>query len=88
MRNKGLYQELSQNTRCVLDLLLLASSLSNPGLGLGPSLVQGQQTALASSLDELIGLCNKLGTGLEEPGVGNLGLVQDVLNGSILREGQ
>ena len=88
MRNKRLNEELSQDTSSVLNLLLLASSLSDPSLGLSPGLVQSQKTALSSSLDELIGLRNELGTVLEEPRVGDFGLVQDILDVGILREMQ
>lgn len=86
MRHKGLDQELSQDTVNSLDSLLLAGTLLNPSSGLGPGLVQGQKTALASSLDELVGLCDKLGTGLEQPGVLDLGLVEDVLGRGIRGE--
>ena len=86
--NKRLDKELSQNTSGVLNLLLLSSSLSDPSLGLGPSLVQGQQAALASALDELIRLRNELGAGLEEPRIGDFGLVQNILNAGILGEMQ
>lgn len=88
MGNEGLDEELTQNAGGVLDLLLLAGTLSNPGLGLWPSLVQGQKTALTTALDQLIGLRNELGTSLEEPGVGDLGLVQDTLDVGILSEVQ
>lgn len=86
MRDEGLDEEVPQHTNCVLDLLLLASSLSDPGLGLSPWLVQGQKTALASTLDELVRLRDELGIGLQQPGVGDLGLVQDILNLGILGE--
>lgn len=86
VRDERLNEELSQNTLCGLNLLLLTSTLSNPGLGLGPGLVEGQQTALSSTLDELIGLCDELGTALEQPRVGDLGLVQDVLDIGVLGE--
>lgn len=86
--NERLDEELSQNTADVLNLLRLAGALSDPGLGLGPGLVEGEQTALASSLDELIGLRDELGAGLEKPGVGDLGLVQDGLDAGVLGEVQ
>jgi hypothetical protein len=84
VRNKGLDKELSQDTSGVLNLLLLTGSLSNPGLGFSPRLVQSQETALASALDELIGLRDELGIRLEEPRVGDLGLVQNILDVGIL----
>lgn len=83
MRHEGLNQELSQDTIDSLDSLGFAGTLLNPSSSLSPGLVQGQKTALASSLDELIGLCDKLGARLEQPGVLDLGLVKDVLGGSI-----
>lgn len=88
VRNERLDKEVSQDTSSVLNLLFLASSLCNPGLGFGPRLVQRQKTTLASALDELIGLCDELGAVLEEPRVGDLGLVQDILNVGILGEVQ
>ncbi len=42
-------------------LLVLACALDNPLLRLFPGLVEREKTGLASSLDELIGLCDKLG---------------------------
>jgi hypothetical protein len=88
MGHKRLDEELPQNASGVLNLLLLTGSLSNPSLSLGPGLVQGQKTALSSSLDELIGLGDELGVGLEKPRVGDLSLVQDVGNVGIFREVQ
>lgn len=88
MRNKGLDEEVSEDTGGVLNLLLLASTLSDPGLGLGPGLVEGEKTALATTLDELIGLCDELGASLEEPRVGDLGLVEDVLDVGVLGESE
>lgn len=88
MRNEGLDEELAQNTGGVLDLLLLAGALSDPGLGLGPGLVEGQETALATALDQLIGLRDELGAGLEEPRVGDLSLVQNTLDVGILSKVQ
>jgi hypothetical protein len=84
--DEGLDEELAQDAGDVLDLLLLAGAGGDPGLGLGPGLVQGQQTALAAALDELIGLRDELGALLEEPGVGDLGLVQDILDVGVLGE--
>jgi len=88
VRHKRLNEELSQNASSVLDLLLLSSSLSDPGLGFSPGLVQGQETTLASTLDELIGLCDEFGARLQKPRVGHLSLVQDILNVGILGESQ
>ena len=88
MRNKRLDEELSQHTSGVLNLLLLTGSLSDPSLSLRPGLVKGQKTTLSSSLDELIGLGDELGVGLEKPRVGDLSLVQNILNIGILGEVQ
>jgi hypothetical protein len=88
MGHKRLDEELGQQAGDVLDLLLLASSLSNPSLGLGPSLVQGQQTTLSSTLDELVRLCDKLGTGVKKPRVCDLSLVQHIIHISVLGESQ
>jgi hypothetical protein len=73
--NERLDEELTKNTDDVLNLLGLRGTLSNPSPGLGPGLVEGQETALASPLDQLVGLRDELGAGLEQPGVGDLGLV-------------
>jgi len=78
MWHEGLDEESSKHTLNVLDLLGRAGALCYPGLRLWPGLVQGQETALASALDELIGLRDKLGARLEEPRVGDLGLVEDI----------
>ena len=86
MRHERLDQELSQDTIDSLDSLGLASALLNPGSGLGPGLIQGQKAALASSLDELIGLCDELGARLVQPGVLDLGLVKDILGRNTLGE--
>ena len=86
VRHERLDQELSQDTIDSLDSLGLASTLLNPSSGLSPGLVQGQKAALASSLDELIGLCDELGARLVQPRVLDLGLVKDVLGGSTLGE--
>ena len=86
MRHEGLDQELSQDTINSLDSLGLAGTLLNPCSGLSPGLVQGQKAALASSLDELIGLCDKSGARLAQPGVLDLGLVKDILGRSTLGE--
>jgi len=86
VRHERLNQELSQDTIDSLDSLGLASTLLNPSSGLSPGLVQGQKAALASSLDELIGLCDELGARLVQPRVLDLSLVKDVLGGSTLSE--
>lgn len=72
----------------MLNLLGLSCALLDPLAGLGPGLVEGQQAALASPLDQLVGLCDELGAILEQPRVGDLGLVQNVLDSLVLREVQ
>ena len=77
VRNKRLDQEISQNAVDSLNPLSLLCSLGNPFPCHAPGLVKSQQAALASSLNQLVGLCNKLGTGGLEPWVFHLSLVQD-----------
>jgi hypothetical protein len=86
VRNERLYQELPEHTHDALDLLRLACASRNPGLRLGPGLVQGQEAALASPLDELVGLRDELGSGDQQPRVGDLGLVEDVGDLGVLGE--
>jgi hypothetical protein len=71
---------MPQDTVDRLDPLRLSCPRLNPLTGLGPGLVQGQQTALASPLDQLIWLCNELGTRSQQPRVCGLGLVEDALD--------
>ena len=80
MRDKRLDEELPEDTLDVLDLLFLGGTLSNPRLCFRPGLVEGKKTALASPLDQLIWLGDELGAGNEEPWVGDLGLVEDVVD--------
>jgi len=78
MRNEWLDKELSQNTIDSLNSLFLASSCSNPLFCLSPGLVQAQKTTLASSLDQLIRLCDEFGARDQQPWVCDLGLVKDI----------
>jgi hypothetical protein len=78
--HKRLDEELPQNTVDCLDLLLLACPRLDPLTSLGPGLVEGQQAALASPLDQLIWLCDELCSRDEQPGVCDLGLVEDALD--------
>jgi hypothetical protein len=78
--HERLNEESPQVTLDVLDLLELVCALCNPRLGLGPGSVQLEQTRLASPLDELIGLCDELGTGSEKEGECGLGSVKDALD--------
>lgn len=80
MRHKWLDQELSQDTINGLDAYRLAGTLLDPLSGFRPCFVQSKETALASTLDQLIRLCDKLGTGLQQPWVVDLGLVEDVFD--------
>ena len=83
MRDKWLNQKLPQHALDRLDLLRLPSASLNPLPGLRPGLVERQQAALATTLDQLIRLCNELGTRSEQPWVCGFGLVQhrrDVLS--------
>ena len=86
MRHEWLNQELSEHAHDGLHLLRLARTSCNPGLCLWPRLVQRQETALASSLDELVRLGHELGPGCKQPRVGGLGLVEDVGDFSVLGE--
>jgi hypothetical protein len=86
MGHKRLDQELSEVANNVLDLLLLARSLLNPGSCFGPGLVESQETTLASSLDQLIWLCDKLGAWSLQPWVCGFGLVEDSGDLLIFRE--
>lgn len=77
MRHERLDKELSEDTSDVLNLLFLASSCFNPCSCFVPSLVQGEETALSSSLDQLIWLSDKLGTWCLEEWKCGLGLIED-----------
>jgi hypothetical protein len=77
MGHEGLDEELPQHTIDRLDALRLARPLRDPRLRLGPLLVQRKETALASPLDQLVGLCDEPGAGLQQPWVCGLGLVED-----------
>lgn len=80
MGNEGLDQELPQYTIDSLDALLLSCPRLDPFPRLSPGLVQREQTALASPLDQLVWLCDELGSGSEEPWVCGLGLVEHALD--------
>jgi hypothetical protein len=86
VRHEGLNQELTQDTRDGLNLNVLGSTGLNPLAGLSPGLVQSEETALASALDQLIRLRDELGAGSQEPRVGDLGLVEDILDGLVIGE--
>lgn len=86
MRDKRLDQELAEVALDVLDLLFLASAFCNPSTSFGPGLVEGEETALASTLDQLIWLSDELGVFGKQPGVCGLGLVEDSVDVGILRE--
>lgn len=86
MGYERLNEEMPQNTLDGLDLLPLASAGFNPSTGFGPGFVQGQETALASTLYQLIWLCDEFGTVGQQPGIGDFGLVEDGFDGSIFGE--
>ena len=85
--HERLDEESPQVALNVLNLLELVCALCNPRLGLGPGSVQLEQTRLASPLDELIGLCDELGTGSEKEGECGLGGVKDALDVVTILEG-
>lgn len=80
MGNEWLHEELSQITIDRLDFLLLARSSCNPGFGLRPCLVEGEEPALASSLDQLIWLSHQLQSRLQQPWECSLCLVKDAID--------
>ena len=86
MRDERLDEELPKDTVDGLDLLVLSSLGGNPLLCLWPCLVQCEKTALASSLDELIWLCDKLAARDEQPRVLDFGLVKNILDVLVLWE--
>ena len=65
MRYEWLDKEMSQNTLYSLDLLSLASAGLYPSTSFRPRLVQGQKTALSSTLDQLIGFGDEFSTVLQ-----------------------
>lgn len=77
VRHKWFDKELPEHTRNVLDLLFLSGSCCDPFSGFWPGLVQGQETSLASSLDQLIWLGNQFHAWCLEPGKCALDLVED-----------
>lgn len=83
VRNERLNEELTENAGDRLNLNVLGSTGLNPFPGLGPGLVQGQKATLSTSLDQLVGLGHELGTGGQQPGVADLSLVEDILDGNI-----
>lgn len=87
MGNERLNEESPEVALNVLNLLSLVRACGNPLLRLGPGSVKLEQTRLASPLDQLVGLCDKLGTGSEEERVGGLGGIEDALDVVALAEG-
>jgi hypothetical protein len=86
MRHKGLDQEIPQHAVNGLDTLFLLCASGNPGSSLWPALVEAQETTLASPLDQLIGLCDELGSGSKQPRVLGLDSVENTFDISILGE--
>lgn len=86
--NKWLDEEVPQHALDVLDLDGLVGALGDPGLGVGPGGIELEQAGLASPLDELVGLCDKLGAGGEQEGIGGLGAVEDTVDVVALLEAE
>lgn len=86
VRHERLNQELAENTGDGLNLDILSGTSLNPVPGLSPGLVQGEQTALTPTLDQLIGFGDELGAGGQKPREGDLRLVEDILDGLVIGE--
>jgi hypothetical protein len=84
--NKGLDKESAEDSCDGFDLNGLGSASLNPLASLSPSLVESKQTALTTALDQLIGLGDKLGAGDQEPRVGDLSLIKDILDSLVIGE--
>ena len=86
MRHKRLDQKVPQDAVDGLYSLLLLCAWLNPRPRLGPRLVQGQETALASPLDQLIRLRDEFGAGNEQPRVLGLCGIEHPLHVCVLGE--
>lgn len=86
VRNEGLDEELTEDTSDGLNLDFLCSTSLNPFPSLSPSLVETKKTALATALDQLVGFGNELGAGSEEPRIGDLSLVKNILHSKVVGE--
>lgn len=86
MRNKGFHEELTKDTSDTLNLDILGGASFDPFLGLGPGLIESEETALSSPLDQLVWFGDELGAGSEKPWVDDLGLTEDILDRSVFRE--
>lgn len=86
MGNERLDEELAQNAGDRLDLDVLGRASLDPLLGLSPGLVEREEAGLPSALDQLVGLRDELCAGSQQPRVGGLGLVQDILDGGVFGE--
>lgn len=86
VRHEWLDQKPPEHTVDSLHPLGLARTLCDPVPRLLPGLVEGEKTALASSLDQLIRLRDELGVLLQQPWILDLGLVEDGLDFSIFGE--
>ena len=80
MWHKRLHKEVPQVTLNVLDLLHLVCAGGDPISRLLPCCVKLQKTRLASSLDELIWLCNEFRARNKEEWVFGLSSVKDALD--------
>jgi hypothetical protein len=85
--NERLDEELVQGAPDGFDGQFLAGAGLNPGAGLGPGLVEGEQAALPTALDQLIGFGDHAGTRGHQPRVGGFGLVQDAGDTGAVGEG-
>lgn len=86
VRDEGLNEELTENTSDSLNLDFLCGTSLNPFPSLSPGLVETKETALATALDQLVGFGDKFGAGSEEPRVGDLSLVKDILHSKVVGE--
>lgn len=80
VRHERLDEEIPQSALNVLDLLDLVCACCNPLLRLCPSSIELKKSGLASSLDQLIWLCDELGALLEEEWVFGLSSVQNTVD--------
>lgn len=86
MGDEGLDEELTKDTGDSLNLDGLCGASLDPFTSLGPGFVESQETALTSSLDQLVWFGDELGARGQQPGIGDLSLVQDILDSSVFGE--
>jgi len=88
VRHEWLDEEVPKDTIDGFDPLGLASPRLHPLTSLSPRLVQSQQAALASPLDQLVWLRNEPGTSGQQPRIGGLGGIEHALDVGISSEVQ